>query len=180
MTYSARPYQPLTDARAAAVARGVTSVVVVGTLAWAGGALAAEEPAAAFLAVPGVQVWHWPPGKRPEHSSKMHAKLAVADSEVLLVSSANLTQSGIDKNIEAGLLVRGGPAPARAAEYFSQLQAPVSWNVSTEGRIEAAVSLADKMSGSEKSVGCQTILGRITLTPSIVSPTGNPSSWVIK
>jgi hypothetical protein len=32
---------------------------------------------------------------------------AVADSEVLLVSSANLTQSGIGKNIEAGLLVRG-------------------------------------------------------------------------
>ncbi|HUZ52129.1 MAG TPA: phospholipase D-like domain-containing protein, partial [Streptosporangiaceae bacterium] len=56
-------------------------------------------------------------------SSKMHAKLAVADNEVLLVSSANLTQSGISKNIEAGLLVRGGPAPARAAEHVRQLQA---------------------------------------------------------
>ena len=96
---------------------------MVETLAVAGGALAGEEPAVAFLAVPGVQVWHWPRERRPEQSSKMHAKLAIADSEVLLVSSANLTQSGIGKNIEAGLLVRGGPAVARGAEHVRHLQA---------------------------------------------------------
>src|SRR5262249_34527103 len=123
MTYSARPYAPLTDALAAAVARGVSAIVVVETLAGAGRDLAGEEPAPTFLSVLGVQVWHWPPGKRPEQSSKMHAKLAIADSEALLVSSANLTQSGIGKNIEGGLLVRGGPAPARAAEHVRQLQA---------------------------------------------------------
>ena len=123
MTYSARPYRPLTDALGGAVGRGVAAVVVVETLAGAGGALSGEEPATPFLAVPGVQVWHWPTSRRSEQSSRMHAKLAVADSEVLLVSSANLTQSGIGKNIEAGLLVRGGPAPARAAEHVQQLQA---------------------------------------------------------
>jgi phosphatidylserine/phosphatidylglycerophosphate/cardiolipin synthase-like enzyme len=53
---------------------------------------------------------------------QMHAKLTVADSRVLLVTSANLTQSGIGKDIEAGLLVRGGPAPARAAEHIRELQ----------------------------------------------------------
>ena len=37
----------------------------------------------------------------------MHAKLAVADRRVLGVTSANLTQSGVAKNIEAGLLIRG-------------------------------------------------------------------------
>ncbi|MDS1271836.1 phospholipase D-like domain-containing protein [Lipingzhangella sp. LS1_29] len=51
----------------------------------------------------------------------MHAKLAVADRRVLLVSSANLTQSGVTANIEAGLLVRGGSAPARAAEHVAAL-----------------------------------------------------------
>jgi len=51
------------------------------------------------------------------------AKLAIADDHVLLVSSANLTQSGVGRNIEAGLLVRGGPVPARAAEHVRQLQA---------------------------------------------------------
>jgi phosphatidylserine/phosphatidylglycerophosphate/cardiolipin synthase-like enzyme len=123
MTYSARPYQPLTEALAAAVAHQVTVIAVVETLAGATGALAGDEPAAAFLAVPGVQVWHWPTTRRPEHSSKMHAKLAIADETVLFVSSANLTQAGIGKNIEAGILIHGGPAPARAAEHVRHLQA---------------------------------------------------------
>jgi phosphatidylserine/phosphatidylglycerophosphate/cardiolipin synthase-like enzyme len=47
----------------------------------------------------------------------------VADRHVLFVSSANLTQSGVAKNIEAGLLVRGGAAPLRAAEHVDALRA---------------------------------------------------------
>lgn len=82
---------------------------MVETLAVAGGALAGEEPAVAFLAVPGVQVWHWPPERRPEQSSKMHAKLAIADSEVLLVSSANLTQSGIGKTSKSACSCAADP-----------------------------------------------------------------------
>ncbi|MFC6083737.1 DISARM system phospholipase D-like protein DrmC [Sphaerisporangium aureirubrum] len=123
MTYSAKPYEPLLKALTAAVARGVSVMVVVETLQGAGSALAGSEPALAFASVPGAEVWHWPPGKRPEQGAKMHAKLAVADRRVLLVSSANLTQSGVGKNIEAGLLVRGGTAPARAAEHVAELRA---------------------------------------------------------
>jgi phosphatidylserine/phosphatidylglycerophosphate/cardiolipin synthase-like enzyme len=52
----------------------------------------------------------------------MHAKLVIADGHVLFVTSANLTQSGIGKNVEAGLLVRGGLAPIRAVEHVRQLQ----------------------------------------------------------
>lgn len=52
----------------------------------------------------------------------MHAKVAIADRAALLVSSANLTQSGVEKNIEAGLLVRGGSAPRRAAEHIDELK----------------------------------------------------------
>ncbi|MCP9966609.1 phospholipase D-like domain-containing protein [Actinomadura madurae] len=53
----------------------------------------------------------------------MHAKIAVADRRELFVSSANLTQSGVNSNIEAGLLIRGGTAPERAAEHFDALRA---------------------------------------------------------
>lgn len=122
MTYSAKPYHPLLAALAAAVARGVAVSVVVETLAGAGGALDGAEPGAAFADVPGVRLWHWPTGQRAEDHAKMHAKIAVADRRVLLVSSANLTQSGVNRNIEAGLLVRGGTAPQRAAEHISELQ----------------------------------------------------------
>jgi phosphatidylserine/phosphatidylglycerophosphate/cardiolipin synthase-like enzyme len=123
MTYSAKAYQPLLDALTAAVGRGVSVAVVVETLQGAGSALAGAEPAAAFATVQGIRLWHWPIGRRTEPGAKMHAKIAVADRRVLLVSSANLTQAGIGKNIEAGLLVRGGVAPQRAAEHIAELQA---------------------------------------------------------
>jgi phosphatidylserine/phosphatidylglycerophosphate/cardiolipin synthase-like enzyme len=123
MTYSARPYAPLLDALTAAVRRRVAVTVVVETLEGAGGALVGTEPASAFATVPGVELWHWPVDRRTETHSRMHAKLAVADRRVLLVSSANLTQSGVAKNVEAGVLVRGGTAPRRAAEHIAELKA---------------------------------------------------------
>lgn len=123
MTYSAKPHLEIRTALEAATTQGVAVTVVVETLRGAGSALSGAEPAAAFSAIPGVELWHWPVINRTESGSKMHAKLAVADQRVLLVSSANLTQSGVAKNIEAGLLVRGGHAPRRAAEHISQLKA---------------------------------------------------------
>ncbi|QFY12952.1 endonuclease [Nonomuraea phyllanthi] len=123
MTYSAKPYEPVLAALAEAVGRGVTVTVVVETLAGAGSAMSGGEPAAAFASVAGIELWHWPLGKREEPGAKMHAKLAVADRRTLLISSANLTQSGVAKNIEAGLLVRGGTTPLRAAEHIAELRA---------------------------------------------------------
>lgn len=123
MTYAARSHDRLREALAAAGRRGVSITVVVETLTGAAGTLQGEEPAAAFRELPRTQIWHWPMDKRTETSSRMHAKLAVADREVLFTTSANLTQAGIGKNIEAGLLVRGGLAPVRAGEHVRELQA---------------------------------------------------------
>lgn len=121
MTYSAKPYQPLRDGLEAAIARGVAVRVVVETLQGAGSALAGEEPAAAFRGLR-LELWHWPVARRADDKGRMHAKIAVADRRELLVSSANLTQSGVNSNIEAGLLVHGGTAPERAAEHFDALR----------------------------------------------------------
>jgi phosphatidylserine/phosphatidylglycerophosphate/cardiolipin synthase-like enzyme len=122
MTYSAREHPPLRAALAAALRRGVTVSVVVETLQGAAGALVGVEPAAAFAGLDGLQIWHWPIDQRHEEHARMHAKVAVADRKVMLVSSANLTQSGADRNIEAGLLVRGGSAPQRTAEHIAELR----------------------------------------------------------
>ena len=123
MTYSARPHPPLTDALRAAVGRGVTVSVVVETLQGAGSAMAGDEPYQAFTGIDGIELWHWPTDRRAEPGAKMHAKLAAADRRILLITSANLTQSGVRKNIEAGLLIRGGAAPVRAAEHVDALRA---------------------------------------------------------
>jgi phosphatidylserine/phosphatidylglycerophosphate/cardiolipin synthase-like enzyme len=123
MTYAAQPYLPVLAALADAVARRVAVTVVVETLHGAGGALAGAEPAVAFRSVPGLSLWHWPVERRGGSGARMHAKVAIADRRALLISSANLTQSGATRNIEAGLLIRGGSAPRRAAEHIAELQA---------------------------------------------------------
>ncbi|MFG2833570.1 phospholipase D-like domain-containing protein [Streptomyces zaomyceticus] len=54
--------------------------------------------------------------------SRQHAKFAVADRRTLLLGSANQTESGARRNMEAGVLVTGGEAPRRAAEHIRELQ----------------------------------------------------------
>lgn len=122
MTYSATPHPPLISGLGAAIERGLCVDVVVETLQGAGSALSGAEPATAFAGVAGAQLWQWAPAARPA-GARMHAKVAVADHLTLLVSSANLTSSGIDKNIEAGILVHGGTAPMRVIEHFTELTA---------------------------------------------------------
>ncbi|AXG81293.1 DISARM system phospholipase D-like protein DrmC [Streptomyces paludis] len=122
MTYSARPYAPLARALSDAVDRGVEVHVVVETRRGASGLLSGPEPAAAFSAVRGVRLWHWDPAEREFTHARQHAKLAVADRRLLLLGSANLTESGVRRNLEAGVLVRGGTAPQRAADHIRELQ----------------------------------------------------------
>jgi len=122
MTYSAKPYEPVLAALAAAVERGVKVAAIVETLQGAGSAISGPEPAAAFASIAGLELWHWPVPMRTENGSKMHAKLVVADRSVLFTTSANLTAGGVTKNIEAGLLIEGGEAPRRTAEHVAALQ----------------------------------------------------------
>lgn len=122
MSYSARAYRPLTEALHAADARGVRVDAVLETKAGSGGLLTGPEPARAFAAAPGVRLWHWPAEERHAAGARQHAKIAVADGRLLFVGSANLTESGARRNIEAGLLVRGGAAPQRVADHIHELQ----------------------------------------------------------
>lgn len=122
MTYAARPYPALTRALTEAVARGVTTHVVVETISGAGGLLSGPEPADAFASVPGVCLWYWARDAGRLTRSRLHAKLAVADRRTLFLGSANLTESAARRNIEAGVLVSGGEAPRRAAEHVVELQ----------------------------------------------------------
>lgn len=122
MTYSARSYAPLTTALSEAVARGVTVDIVMETLEGAGGLLSGTEPADAFSRIPGLRLWHWPTAQRATPGSRLHAKLAVADDRILFLTSANLTAAGAERNMEAGVLLNGGPMPGRMADHIRELQ----------------------------------------------------------
>lgn len=58
----------------------------------------------------------WPPERRPRdergHAGLMHVKAAIADSHIAFLSSANLTEGALERNMELGVLIRGGHLPA--------------------------------------------------------------------
>ena len=54
-------------------------------------------------------------------SGVLHAKAIVTDDEAVFVTSANLTEAALDRNIELGLLVRDRALAASVSTYFQGL-----------------------------------------------------------
>jgi cardiolipin synthase len=125
-TYSASPRTELLDALRAAIARGVTPWIFLEKKEETGGWLE-KDGVAVFRAALGSQakLYVWPIEQRPTNSrgkpGLLHAKVAVADDAVTLISSANLSDAAVERNIEAGVLVRGGPIPATLRGHFEAL-----------------------------------------------------------
>jgi phosphatidylserine/phosphatidylglycerophosphate/cardiolipin synthase-like enzyme len=67
----------------------------------------------------------WPQDKRPKNPSgqfgSLHVKCAVADEQVALISSANLTGHALNLNMELGVLIRGGDVPHDVVTHLRQL-----------------------------------------------------------
>lgn len=59
----------------------------------------------------------WPAQAR-EAGASMHAKVLVIDRSSALVGSANLTGYGVERNLECGILVRGGSLPAALVAHL--------------------------------------------------------------
>lgn len=75
----------------------------------------------------------WPGSRRPtvfynprslelaEPPGVLHAKAVVADDEALFITSANLTESALDRNIELGLLIRDRSLALSVVSHFRVL-----------------------------------------------------------
>ncbi|MEQ1862182.1 MAG: DISARM system phospholipase D-like protein DrmC [Chthoniobacteraceae bacterium] len=90
------------------------------------GALTVDARAAFDPQLP-VTFYTWPLENRARNAlgrpGKLHAKFAVADAQTAIVSSANLTADALERNLECGVLIRGGPVPAKLAEQLARLVA---------------------------------------------------------
>jgi phosphatidylserine/phosphatidylglycerophosphate/cardiolipin synthase-like enzyme len=51
----------------------------------------------------------------------LHAKCVVVDNKKALITSANPTPAAYDRNIELGVVVRGGTVPGQIASHFASL-----------------------------------------------------------
>ena len=75
----------------------------------------------------------WPGSSRPRvyydprslalegPTSSLHAKAVIADEETVFITSANLTEAALDRNIEMGVLLRDRTIAATALGYFRGL-----------------------------------------------------------
>ena len=67
-----------------------------------------------------IVVMHEPINDHPGDPSLLDVR-RVADRQILLISSANLTANAFDLNIELGVLLTGGRAPEDAASNIDEL-----------------------------------------------------------
>jgi cardiolipin synthase len=67
------------------------------------------------------QTYHWPLDRRDPPDAKLHAKAVIVDGRDVLLTSANMTNAAFDKNIELGVLCRGGDVARRVQKHFDGL-----------------------------------------------------------
>lgn len=65
----------------------------------------------------------WPREARPKPAgtTAMHVKVVIRDDDAVLVSSANLSTAGKDRNMELGVLITGPTTAARLQQHFDEL-----------------------------------------------------------
>jgi hypothetical protein len=115
----------LADLLRSAIARGVTVAALIGP-SQEGSKSSSDIGLAA--AIPGIEVWRSVPTVgNSEQSSMICANLIAVDKQVLLITSANLIEDRFIKNIDFGLLVRGGSAPASVMMRLQELQASAAF-----------------------------------------------------
>ena len=126
VTYALYPDKAQREALLEALGRGVAIHLICETTETSGGHFKGDPFGALGPALAEhVAVYVWPRDHRePDDDGDrglLHVKVAVADEKKLFLSSANLTGHAMHLNMEMGLLVTGGPLPARVVRHFEHL-----------------------------------------------------------
>lgn len=114
VSYAAYRMPSVIAALDAAVARGVDVNLILESaenLEGGGGAHAYAK----------YSIYHWSTDRREPPEAKLHAKAVIIDSSDVLLTSANMTNAAYDKNIELGVLCRGGGVARQVQAHFDAL-----------------------------------------------------------
>lgn len=85
-----------------------------------GGALDFDSVRHMRRELPQAEFYGW---EQPDSEARgcVHAKCAVADDKLAFVSSANLTGAAMERNMEVGVLVKGGKLPLQLGHHLKEL-----------------------------------------------------------
>jgi phosphatidylserine/phosphatidylglycerophosphate/cardiolipin synthase-like enzyme len=67
------------------------------------------------------QLYYWQDKKREGFTTSLHSKLICVDQKQLLVTSANFTLNGLERNIETGILIQDDESVRQIWEQFRSL-----------------------------------------------------------
>lgn len=122
VSYATYPEPRIRQALTEAIARGVNITALVENSRAAEGqyADAARDPFDGL----DISIYEWATEARPRINDRpavLHAKTILADDTTAFITSANLTGRALDHNIEAGVLIEGGPIPKTLYGHFREL-----------------------------------------------------------
>lgn len=104
-----------------AASRGVRIRFLLEASTSHGGTLNVDPAATMRASVPGAELYTWREKPEPFVDGKVHAKVAVVDGARAFITSANLTGHALEKNMEAGVLIHGGPVPKTLNDHLQAL-----------------------------------------------------------
>ncbi|MGH8524196.1 MAG: DISARM system phospholipase D-like protein DrmC [Gammaproteobacteria bacterium] len=104
-----------------AAGRGVRVRILVEASIIHGGSLSVDPAATMRTSVPTADIFTWKNRSDPFEGGRVHAKVAVIDRKEAFITSANLTGHALEKNMEAGVLVRGGSLPSALQDHLDAL-----------------------------------------------------------
>lgn len=105
-----------------AVERGVQVSMLLEASESHGGAVSIDAITKMKSALPTAKLFSWVDKGEGFAGGKVHAKVAVADESFCFISSANLTGHAMEKNMEAGVLIRGGATPSSLHRHLEALE----------------------------------------------------------
>lgn len=108
-------------ALAEATERGVEISMLLESSDAHGGGVSVDAIGHMKRVLPSAKVFYWGEKTDAFAGGKVHAKVAVADEVLCFLSSANLTGHAMEKNMEAGVLIRGGDIPRKLHQHLEAL-----------------------------------------------------------
>ncbi len=104
-----------------AAKRGVRIRILIEASKEHGGTLEQDLVPRMLIRVPAAEMLTWKERAEPFVDGKVHAKVAVVDGVRAFITSANLTGHALERNMEAGVLISGGPVPKTLGDHLEAL-----------------------------------------------------------
>lgn len=125
VSYVAYDVTSITKALQSAVGRQVEINILLERSTGHGGTVTVDSVQTMRNALPSAHIYVWGNATGDEYGAtpvgSVHAKCAVADGKIAFVTSANLSNAAMDRNMELGIMVRGGSLPENLQKQLDSL-----------------------------------------------------------